>query len=118
VAVIKKQNVGTKKVAITSKGKTVKEAEISASKPPVMDGVQPKKRPVEQTPQGYATIALGQGVTLNMDNFQSARLDVFIQRNVVDDDDTIKDEFSKMSELLQREIEKQSAELYGDEEDE
>jgi hypothetical protein len=117
VAVIKKPTIGTKKVAITSKGKTVKEKEISASTPPVIDGVQPKKKPIEQTPQGYATIAMSLGITLNMENFQSARIDVFIQRNVKDNDEVIKDEMANIKSLLQSELEKQSAELYDSIED-
>jgi hypothetical protein len=115
VPIKKTSKTPTKKVAITKGKEKVREVEISTSTPPVMDGVQPKKRPVEQTPQGYVTIAVGQGVTLNMDNFQSARLDVFIQRNVVDDDSIIRDEFESMANMLQKEIERQSSELYGDE---
>jgi hypothetical protein len=116
--VVKIKASKAKKVSVT-KGKdkeVTKEVNIPTTDvAEIQDGVQPKKRPVEQTPEGYATIAYGLGATINMGDFQSARIDVFIQRNVKDDDAVIQDEFKNISELLQTEIERQSAILMGDE---
>ena len=83
----------------------------------IQDGVMPTNvKYKEKPPLGYATIGLALGCTLNVGDYQSARVDVFIQRNVKDDDDVIRDEYKKISEMLQVELERQAALIYHDEE--
>lgn len=83
----------------------------------IQDGVMPTNvKYKESPPLGYATIGLALGCTLNVGDYQSARIDVFIQRNVKDDDEVIRDEYQHMSEMLQIELERQSAFLLGDDE--
>lgn len=83
----------------------------------IQDGVMPTNvKYKESPPLGYATIGLALGCTLNVGDYQSARIDVFIQRNVKDDDEVIRDEYQHMSEMLQIELERQSAILLGDDE--
>lgn len=104
----------TKKVEVKN-GKP-KEIPISDIKE-IQDGVMPTNvKYKENPPLGYATIGLALGCTLNVGDYQSARIDVFIQRNVKDDDEIIRDEYQHMSEMLQIELERQSAILLGDEE--
>jgi hypothetical protein len=119
VAIKKKVTTPTKKVAVT-KGKektVVKEVEMPVNDVrELQDGIMPTNSKVkDKPPVGYATVGLNLGATLNMGDFQSARIDVFVQRNVVDTDEAIKDEFANLSELLQAEIQRQSALLDGDE---
>ena len=107
-----KKKTPTKKVAIT-KGKdkeVVREVEMSVSENrEVQDGANPKSKLGGGAHPGHAVVGLSKGVTLNMGDFQSARIDVFIQRTVVDDDDTIRDTLVEIDEILQDEIERQSA---------
>ncbi|AEZ50514.1 hypothetical protein F400_gp067 [Bacillus phage BCD7] len=101
----------TKKVDIKEAGKTVNQVEIPGAKPPLMDGIIPNSTG-KVPPAGFATIASGLGVTLNMDNYQSARLDVYIMRNVPDDEKVIQDEYEKMHKLVNAEIEAQSEAVF------
>jgi hypothetical protein len=98
----------TKKVSVrNSEGRV-----INAATGETQDGIQPTNVKLkEKPPEGFATIGLAKGVTLNMGEYQSARIDVFIQRNVKDDDAVILDEINKISEMLNAELERQSAEL-------
>ena len=76
----------------------------------IQDGVMPTNvKYKEKPPLGYATIGLALGATINVGDYQSARIDVLIQRNVKDDDEVIRDEYKNMSEMLQTELERQSA---------
>lgn len=101
----------TKKVAITSGKKVVREEEIPVSDvAELQDGIQPTNTKLkDKPPVGYATVGMALGATINVGDYQSARIDVFIQRNVVDDDAVIQDAYNDISEVLQNEIQRQSA---------
>ena len=106
----KRKNTGTKKVSITNKGVKVREVEIPISdNREIQDGVSPKSKLGNGAHEGLAVVGFSKGVTLNMDNYESARIDVFIQRTVVDDDEVIRDTILEIDEILQDEIERQSA---------
>lgn len=106
-----KKNVPTKKVAITKGKEKVREVEMPVSDiPELQDGIMPTNSKVkDKPPVGYATIGASLGATINVGDYQSARIDVFIQRNVVDNDSVIRDEYTKITDMLQKEIERQSA---------
>lgn len=104
----KKPTVATKKVAVTKGKEKVREIEIPISdNKEIQDGVPPKSK-LTNAPKGYASISLNIGCTLNMGDFQSARIDVFIQRNVVDTEETIKDGMNDISDILHDELARQS----------
>ena len=99
-----------KKVPITKSGSTVREVEMEVSNnPEIQDGVSPRSKTASKVPEGFATVGLSLGCTLNMGDFQSARIDVFIQRTVPDTDEHIKDGIEEISEMLHSELERQSA---------
>lgn len=79
-----------KKVGKTDK-KKIAEKEVQSG---VLDISIPKAPPI-----GYVTIAMQKGVTINMGNYQSARLDVFIARNVPDDENLNKC-YDEIADLL------------------
>lgn len=111
--VIKKPR--TKKIDVKKSGETVREVEVPVSdNPELQDGVQPRSKVGTVAPPGTATVGLSLGCTLNMGDFQSARIDVFIQRNVADNEETIKDTMEEISDLLHGELERQSAILMDD----
>lgn len=97
-----------KKVAVTKPGEDAREVEMEVN-PSVQDGVSPRSKLGGKTEPGKATIGLSIGATLNMGDYQSARIDVFIQRNVDDTEEAIKDGLDEISVLLHSEIERQSA---------
>lgn len=111
----KKPQTRTKKVPIMDGKKVVKEVEMPISDIAEMqDGVMPTV-PKQNAPQGYASVSLAIGCTLNMGDYQSARIDAFIQRNVPDTDEDIRDAYSKIGDMLHSELERQSAILMDDE---
>lgn len=104
-----------KKIAVNKGGKLDREVDIPLSdNPEIQDGVNPRSKLGKATPEGQATVGLSVGATLNMGDFQSARIDVFIQRSVPDNEEAIKDGLDEISELLHSEIERQSAILMDD----
>lgn len=74
----------------------------------IQDGTNPKGKHLTNVPEGKATVGLSVGITLNMGDYQSARIDVFMQRNVDDDEVSIKDALTEISDLLHEEIERQA----------
>jgi len=101
----------TKKVEVTKFGDKMGDKEIPISdNPEIQDGV-PSSNLKNNPPKGYATIGLSKGITLNMGDYQSARIDVFIQRNVPDTDEAIKAGLDDINEKLTEEIVRQSEEL-------
>ena len=103
----------TKKLAVSKSGAISREVEVEVN-PNVQDGVSPRSKLGGATPEGYATVGLSLGCTLNMGDYQSARIDVFIQRNVPDTEEHIKDGIEEISEMLHSELERQSAILMED----
>lgn len=105
-----KRPIKTKKVAVTNKGETVREIEIPISdNREIQDGVSPRGKLGSKAVEGKAIVGLSKGVTLNMGDFQSARIDVFIQRTVTDDEQVLRDTLLEIDEVLQDEIERQSS---------
>ena len=79
--------------------------------PNIEDGVSPRSKLGKATPKGKALIGTSLGVTLNMGDYESARVDVFIQRHVDDDDESIKEGLAEISELLHEELQNQALQL-------
>lgn len=98
----------TKKLAITKGKKTEREIEIPIGNPEVQDGINPKGKVSANVPLGYVTIGTQIGATINMGDFQSARIDVFIQRNVEDNDESIQEGLDDISDKLHEELSRQS----------
>lgn len=107
----KKSKPKSKKVAITSGKTTTGEVSVDiADNRELQDGIQPTNVKLkDKPPQGYVTIGNAVGVTLNMGDYQSARIDVFIQRNVPDNNTSIKEGFEEINELLMDEVQRQSS---------
>jgi hypothetical protein len=63
----------------------------------------------------FATVGLSMGVTLNVGDYQSARVDLYISRNVPDNDKSIDKAIGEISTKILEEIERQSGLLTGDE---
>lgn len=105
----------TKKVAVVKGRETSREVEMEVENVNVQDGVNPRSKLGTQAQVGKAVIGLSLGATLNMGDYQSARIDVFIQRTVEDDEDIIRDEMERISETLHDELARQSALLSDDE---
>lgn len=51
-------------------------------------------------PDGFVTIGLSKGVTLNMGNYQSARIDAFLIKNVPNNEEAIEEGFNKIADVL------------------
>jgi hypothetical protein len=114
VAKIKKKPKAVVKTKKVNSKHVDKEIPVSEERD-VQDGIMHTNTKVkEKPPEGYATVGLALGATLNVGDYQSARIDVFIQRNVKDEDEVIETEYIKMGETLQKEIERQSAILLDD----
>lgn len=104
----------TKNLEVTSGKKIVKEKEIPINKKGAQDGVLPHSKVSKTVPEGFATVGLQIGATINMGDFQSARIDVFMQRNVPDTHDEILEGYEEISEILHEELARQSS-LLADE---
>lgn len=99
-----------KKVPVKENRVETREVDVTTN-PNIEDGVSPRSKLGKATPKGKALIGLSLGVTLNMGDFESARVDVFIQRNVDDDDESIQEGLADISELIHDELQKQALQL-------
>lgn len=108
----------TKEVDIIKDKKVVRKKKINVSdRAEVLDGVYPTSNKLQkQPPEGYATVGMGIGATINMGDYESARVDVFIQRNVKDDDRVLQDAYRDMGELLNNELQEQVSQLVDEDE--
>lgn len=98
-----------KRITVGNKSES-KEVEIPVTdNKEIQDGVQPRSKLGNSPHEGLAVVGSSLGVTLNMGDYQSARIDVFVQRTVKDDDEVILDTFQEIQEMLQDEIERQSS---------
>lgn len=113
---VRKMSTKTRKVEVTNPQKEViKEVEVPIKNAEVKDGVFPSHLGTSKSViNGYATVGLSNGVTLNVGNYESARIDCFIQRTVEDTPENIKDTFGEMHKLIQEEIEHQASYLIED----
>lgn len=100
----------TAKVPV-KKGATVKkEVPVTVNDPEVKSG-EMSTFSHKTPPQGYVTVGLSKGVTINMGNYQTARVDCFIIRNVPDSDEHIESCFTDINEKLTAEIESVTEQL-------
>ncbi|MMZ46496.1 hypothetical protein D1872_81130 [compost metagenome] len=102
----------TKSVSITNGKDTVREVDIPVSdNPEIRDGdmLNAAKAEMMRVPSntGFATVGLGFGATINMGDYESARIDAFIIRNVPDNPTSIKKAMNEIQTLLAKEIERQ-----------
>ena len=108
--VIKKKKPLAKKKAITvGNRESSRDVEIPVTdNKEIQDGNSPRSKLGGGAHPGLAVVGIGKGITLNMGDYQSARIDVFIQRTVEDDNEVIQATILEIDELLQEEIERQS----------
>ena len=65
--------------------------------------------------EGYATISLSIGGTFNMGDYESARIDVSVTRNVEDSDEKVQEGYRHAGDLLKDELMKQISNMQGEE---
>jgi hypothetical protein len=65
-------------------------------------------------PDGYVTLGLSLGATLNVGDYQSARVDVFMLRNVRDDSAYIDASYTEMGQRLNAEVQRQAQIIMGE----
>jgi len=68
-------------------------------------------KPISSITEGQVRIGLAKGMTLNMGNYQSARIDAWMERVVPDNDHDINKSISDMSELLDEVVEQEQESL-------
>lgn len=61
--------------------------------------------------EGQCRVGLAKGATINLGDFQSARIDVWMERVVEESDDSVEEALDFMSLMLDRRIEEESAGL-------
>lgn len=99
----------TKTVPVMDGKKLKKEVKIPISdNREVQDGITSKGKVSNVVPVGYAGIGLQLGATINLGDFQSARIDVFIQRNVEDTNESIEAGLEEISDILHEELARQA----------
>lgn len=101
-------------IDVKSRGETVRKVNIPASKDKEVqngDILNAQKPSNSRTvpPDGHVTIGLSLGATLNVGDYQSARVDVFMIRNVPDTPEDIDQNYSEMGKRLTDEMVRQSA---------
>lgn len=80
-----------------------------------------EKKPAKVVPdvvfrEGTAKVGLVKGVTINLGNYQSARIDCSIVRIVKDDDREIMDELANISSMIDEQIEFETEQLEEEQE--
>lgn len=103
--VVEKSNYGTKEV-VKEKGQVVEDS----------DTVDDSRNIAGALPEGKATVGLSKGVTLNLGNYQSARISCWISRTVNEDDKTVMDTLADISQLIDEQIEFESEEILSGQE--
>lgn len=115
MAKLKKNVQKTKKVEVKSQGSKAREIEIPVSdNTEIQDGVQPKGNMNFNQSSDVAIVGLSLGATINMGDFQSARVDVFIQRPVANNDEAILQAQENIAEILHDELQRQSELISGE----
>jgi hypothetical protein len=109
----------TKAVDIKEGKLKVGEQDVTINDPEVQDGdtMTALRKSLQETKKqsNLATVGLSMGVTLNVGDYQSARVDLFISRNVPDNEKSIDKAIDEISTKILAEIENQTAQLLGDE---
>lgn len=108
--IVKTTKSPKKSVSVKNGGIETREVDVTTN-PNIEDGISPRSKLGKATPEGKAVVGLSLGVTLNMGDFESARVDVFIQRHVSDTDDDIEEGLAAISEMLHEELQKQVLQL-------
>ena len=100
-----------KKVTVDRAGEKGYDVEIPVEDEEIQDGdmLNQMKADMTKIPQqtGFATVGLSLGATINMGDYQSARVDCFIIRNVPDNDKTISKAYTDISRKLSDELSRQ-----------
>lgn len=73
-----------------------------------------RNTPTNMLREGQCIVGLTKGVTINLGNYQSARIDCSITRVVEDSDNVIMDELINISELLDEQLSYESEQLQED----
>lgn len=84
--------------------KIKKKSKSKVEKKSVVEGT-PNTRIIHNGEDGKAIISLSIGATINMGNYESARVDLAMQIKV--EEDNVEEGFEHMSELLHEELDKQ-----------
>lgn len=96
----------------------VREVDTSGGDPEIQDGDMRTTRTSTMSTvpanTGYCTVGLQLGATINMGDYNSARIDAFITRNVPDNDASISKAIDEIGRKLQIEVSRQ-AELLSEE---
>jgi hypothetical protein len=110
---------GGHKVDVKRSGETVRQVDIPpAEDRELMNGdmLNASKPTSSRTvpPDGYVTLGLSLGATLNVGDYQSARVDVFMLRNVRDDSAYIDASYTEMGQRLNAEVQRQAQIIMGE----
>lgn len=96
--VVEKNNYGDKEV-VMEKGTDKQEPNEDSSNPAL------------QLPVGYSTVGLSKGLTVNLGNYESARINCWISRTVKDEEKIVMDTLADISQLIDEQIEFEVNEL-------
>lgn len=91
-------------VKVEQFNKDTKQKDVVMEKGTALEQKQ-KVNPVSSIPQGKTLVGLAKGTTLNMGNYQSARIDCWIVRVADDNEKSVMDALSDMSALIDEHIE-------------
>lgn len=61
--------------------------------------------PALSLPMGQTTVGLSKGLTINLGNYESARINCWISRTVKDDEKVVMDTLADISQLIDEQIE-------------
>jgi hypothetical protein len=99
--VVEKSNYGTKET-IKEKG-TESENDVN---------------PAGALPEGKSTVGLSKGITINLGNYESARINCWISRTVNEDEKSVMDALADISTMIDEQIEFESQEIIDSMKDE
>lgn len=93
-------------------GVIVREVDTSGGDPEIQDGDMRTTRNTTMSTvpanTGFCTVGLQLGATINMGDYNSARIDAFITRNVPDNDKSISQAIDQIGKKLQTEVSRQA----------
>jgi hypothetical protein len=93
----KKNKAGVRETKI-KKGAVVEDAELDSN-------------PATQLPEGKAIVGLSKGLTINLGNYESARINCWISRTAKDDETEIMNNMAEISTMLDEQLEFEVDEL-------
>lgn len=96
----------------SNRGVVVREVDTSGGDPEIQDGHMRTSRTSTMSTvpadTGFCTVGLQLGATINMGEYNSARIDAFITRNVPDNDRSISQAIEQIGKKLQTEVSRQA----------